>query len=241
MNNVLDKLPDTSIIGGADGPTAIFLAGKLNAGTMAAAIAIGLLLCVLGLKLVKIISALMGFAVGAGVGTGINSAAGISGFTGVIIIFACALVLAVLAFFLYRIGVFFMAASFAGSATAAFLGTGSNTHLMMAAGAALVLGILAAAFVEPGTIIITSVSGGISAGMNIAALAGLADNRFAGLGIAAALAAAGMFIQFFMYSKKAGKKAKLHSRKAKGKDSMESEVEKARLLLDDDEEDDLDE
>ena len=26
MNNVLDKLPDTSIIGGADGPAAIFFA-----------------------------------------------------------------------------------------------------------------------------------------------------------------------------------------------------------------------
>ena len=110
MNNVLDKLPDTSIIGGADGPAAIFFAGKLNGGTAAAAIAIGLLLCVLGLKLIKIISAFMGFAVGAGVGIGINSAAGISGFTGIIIIFALALVLAALAFFLYRIGVFFMTA-----------------------------------------------------------------------------------------------------------------------------------
>ncbi len=42
MNNVLDKLPDTSIIGGADGPAAIFFAGKLNGGTAAAAIAIRL-------------------------------------------------------------------------------------------------------------------------------------------------------------------------------------------------------
>lgn len=239
MNNILDKLPDISGVGGADGPTAIFLAGKLNGGTMAAAIAIGLLLCVLGLKLIKVISAFIGLAVGAGIGTGINNAAGISGFPCIIVIFACALVLAALAFCLYRIGVFFMTAAFTGTAVIAFMGMGSRTQLMIAAGVALILGILAAVFVEPGTIIITSVSGGFSAGMNIAALAGLADNRLVGFGIAAVLAVAGMFIQFFLYSRKAGKKEKIQSRKAKGKDSMETEVEKARLLLEDD--DDADE
>lgn len=239
MDNVLDKLPDTTIIGGADGPTSVFLAGKMNVGTVAAAIVIGLLLCVLGLKLIKIISALVGLAAGAGIGTGINNYAGVSGFTGIIIVFGCALALAALAFFLYRISVFFMVAAFVGAAAIAFMGTGSKTQLMIAAGVVLVCGILAAVFVEPGTIIITSVSGGFLAGMSIAALAGLADHRFAGLVIAAVLAAAGIFVQFFLYSRKTGKKTKDQFRKAKRKGSMESEVEKARQLLEDD--DDADE
>lgn len=240
MNNVLDKVPDFSVIGGADGPTSIFLAGKLGQETMIAAIVIGVLFCVLGLKLIKVISALMGFSIGAGIGIGINRVAGLSGITSVIIIFGCAVVLAVLAFFLYRLGVFLMTVSVVGTAAISFIDAGANTQLLVVAAASLVLGILAAVFVEPGTIIITSLAGGFSAGMNIAALAGMTGNKFIGLGIALVLAVIGMAIQFLLYSRKSGKKEKIHAKKAKKKDSMESEVEKARLLLDD-EDDDVDE
>lgn len=238
MNNVLDRIPDFSILKGSDGPTAVFMAGKLGQEMMIAAIVAGILFCVLGLKLIKAISALMGFAVGAGIGIGVNRAAGLSGMTSVIVTFGCAVVLAVLAFFLYRLGVLFMTVSVVGTIALTVLDPGARMQLLIAAAAALILGILAAVFVEPGTIIITSLAGGFSAGTNIAALAGMADNRFVGLGISAVLAVLGILIQFFLHSKKAGRKEKLHLKKAKEKDSMESEVEKARLLLDDDDDDD---
>lgn len=237
MNNVLDRIPDFSMLKGTDGPTAVFVAGKLGQETMIAAVVIGILFCILGLKLIKVISALMGFAVGAGIGIGVNRVTGLSGMTSVIVIFGCAVVLSVLAFFLYRLGVFVMTVSVVGSVTLTVLGTGVQTQLLIAAAAALILGILAAVFVEPGTIIITSLAGGFSAGTNIAALAGMTDNRFIGLEIGAVLAVLGILIQFFLYSKKTGKKEKNHVKKAKVQDSMESEVEKARLLLDDDDDD----
>ena len=42
-----------------------------------------------------------------------------------------------------------------------------------------------------------------------------------------------------MHSRKVGKKERNYSKKVKEQDSMESEVEKARHLLDDDDDDDL--
>ena len=91
-------------------------------------------------------------------------------------------------------------------------------------------------FSEPGAIIITALTGGVSAGTGIASLAGLTDNKFIGLGIAGGLAVFGIVVQFLLHSKKAGKKEKELKGKTKKKDSMESEVEKARMLLDDEEE-----
>ena len=55
--------------------------------------------------------------------------------------------------------------------------------------------------------------------------------------IGAVVALAGMGTQFMMQSRKIGKKEKVFSDEIKGKDSVESEVEKARNILDlDDEE-----
>ena len=61
MDNLQNITEATEIIGGADGPTAIFLAGRLgelSMGIMIATIVIGLLFCFLGHKLIKVISAL---------------------------------------------------------------------------------------------------------------------------------------------------------------------------------------
>ena len=60
-----------SAIGSMDGPTSVFLAGKLSVGVFAAVIAIGILIGFFGLKLVKVVAAFLGFLIGAGVGAGI--------------------------------------------------------------------------------------------------------------------------------------------------------------------------
>lgn len=232
MDNVLNV---ANVIGGADGPTAVFVAGEVNTGVMIAAVVIGLLFCFFGLKVIKVISALIGFSLGAGIGVAISSVADITGMTSIIIIFVCAVALAALAFFLHRVGVFFLTFMAVCGALLAVIDIGENMQVFIALGAALIVGILAMIFVEPGTIIVTSVVGGFSAGMNISALAGLDDNQFIGFGIAAALAIIGMIVQFMLHSRKVGKKEKMHARKFREKDSMESEVEKARMLLDDDE------
>ena len=60
-----------------------------------------------------------------------------------------------------------------------------------------------------------------------------------GLAIGVAIAVIGIIVQFMMQSRKVGKKEKNYSEKVKEQYSMESEVEKARHLLDDDDDDDL--
>ncbi len=243
MDNLQSITEAAKAIGGADGPTAIFLAGKLGElgmGVMIASIAVGLLLCFLGLKLIKIISALMGFCIGAAAGTVISSIANVTGYTRIIIIFACAVVLAALIFFLYRVAVFLMAFTAVVSAVLAVFGTSEKTYVLAALGAAAVIGIIAMIFAEPGAVIVTSLSGGASAGLGIASLAGFAGNPLICLGIAAALAVPGMIVQFIMYSKREGKTERKNIKWRKKKDFMESEVEKARMLLDDDDEEDMD-
>jgi len=213
MDNLQNITEATEIIGGADGPTAIFLAGRLgelSMGIMIATIVIGLLFCFLGHKLIKVISALLGLCIGFGAGFAISSITGMEGMTRVIIIFGCAVVLAALLFFLYRAGIFLMTFSITVSAVFAVVGAGEKTYVMAAFGVAVVLGIVT----------------------------GLTDNPFVGLGIAGALAAVGMIVQFILYSKKKGRKEKGTAKRTKKKDVMESEVEKARMLLDDDEDTD---
>ena len=241
MENLQKITEATEIIGGADGPTAIFLAGRLgelSMGIMIATIVIGLLFCFLGHKLIKVISALLGLCIGFGVGFAISSITGMEGMTRVIIIFGCAVVLAALLFFLYRAGIFLMTFSITVSVVFAVVGAGEKTYVMAAFGAAVVLGIVTVIFAEPAAVVITSLSGGMSAGTGIASLTGLTDNPFVGLGIAGALAAVGMIVQFILYSKKKGRKEKGTAKRTKKKDVMESEVEKARMLLDDDEDTD---
>lgn len=97
-----------SAIGSMDGPTSVFLAGKLSVGVFAAVIAIGILIGFFGLKLVKVVAAFLGFLIGAGVGAGICALAGIEGIASVAVILVCAILLAVVSFLVYRLGVFVM-------------------------------------------------------------------------------------------------------------------------------------
>lgn len=243
MDNLRSIMELIGGYGSSDGPTAVFVAGRLgnvSMGMTIASIVIGLLFCFLGLKLIKVISALMGFCIGAAAGVVINGIVGVTGFTRVIIVFACAVVLAVLVFFLHRVGIFLITFAATISAVFIFIGANEKTYVIAALGAAVVLGVVAMIFAEQGAIIVTSLIGGFSAGTGIASAAGLTSNMFVGLGIAGALAVIGMIVQFVMYSRKAGKNERTPVKKAKKKDVMESEVEKARMLLDDDEEEDFD-
>lgn len=226
--------------GGSDGPAAVFAAGKIgnvSMGMTIASVIVGLLFCFLGLKLIRVISALMGFGIGAAAGAVINSIVGVTGFTRVIIVFACAVVLAVLVFFLHRVGIFLITFTATISAVFIFIGANEKIYVIAALAAAVVLGVVAMIFADQGAIIVTSLIGGVSAGNGIISAAGLTGNMFVGFGIAGVLAVIGMIVQFIMYSRKSGKNGKTPVKKAKKKNVMESEVERARMLLEDEDED----
>lgn len=234
MNELTDLGNSISVIGGADGPTAVFLAGKLNMGIMAAVIVIGLLICFFGLKLVKIVSAVLGFLIGASAGAGVAAALEIGGIALVVIAVVCAVGLAILSYFIYRVGVFIMTFLYSLGMFLTLFGMSSMVMLIIAAAVSLILAILAAVFVEPVIIIITAVCGGMSAGHAIIRLAALAVPSWTGYAAGAVLAILGIIVQFTLHSRKIGKKEKVKAEHIKEEDSMENEVEKARMILDDD-------
>lgn len=224
------------------GQQADILAGsgsQIAFGAAAAAIVIGLLVCFFGLKLVKVLGALVGFFLGAAIGGAAGFIIGLSGlaFAGVVV--AGGIIFGVLSWFLYRVGVFLLVLVETFGVAVTILKPESWIPAAIGLAVALVLAILAAIYVEPFVIVVTGLAGGIAAGSNIAVLAGLGDTSWIGLVIGVAIAVIGIIVQFMMQSRKVGKKEKNYSEKVKEQDSMESEVEKARHLLDDDDDDDL--
>ena len=208
-------------------------------GAAAAAIVIGLLVCFFGLQLVRVLGALVGFFLGAAIGGAAGFIIGLSGlaFAGVVV--AGGIIFGVLSWFLYRVGVFLLVLVETFGVAVTILKPESWIPAAIGLAVALVLAILAAIYVEPFVIVVTGLAGGIAAGSNIAVLAGLGDTSWIGLAIGVAIAVIGIIVQFMMQSRKVGKKEKNYSEKVKEQDSMESEVEKARHLLDDDDDDDL--
>ena len=198
-----------------------------------ATIVVGVLLSLFGLKLVRVLTTIVGLVLGAGVGLVISHLLGWSGLTVAIVTLGCAVVLAALSFFLYRMGVFRTVFVSVLGICISVMYAGTNLMLVIYLAAALVFAILSAIFVEPLVIVVTAVSGGVNAALAIVSLAGLSGNLLITVGIAAVIIIVGMIVQFMMHSRKIGKKEKKQAEIIKEKDSVESEVEKARLILDD--------
>ncbi len=246
MNEVLDF--GKTIIGGADGPTSVFLAGRLGMGVKAAAIAIGLLLCFFGLKLTRILAALAGLGAGGAAGFVITLAAGTKGTVSLVIILACGIIAALLSLFLYKPGAFLLVFSLVMSSAVSILGVASGFPLSVSLGrdslvmggivlaVSLVLAVLAVIFSEPVIIVATSVTGGMTAGPVILLAAGLSGKPWMSYAAGGLLFVLGMGVQFLMQSRKIGRKEKSYADEKREKDSVESEVEKARNILKEDEE-----
>lgn len=213
-----------------------------NSGLMIFGIVLGVLVCLFGLKLIRVFAALSGFAAGLGIGVIVSFLAGTQGTTSMIIIFACAIVLAVLAAWLYRLGVFIWALYAAAGASVAFIQPQSKILLLVCGIIGLIVAILTVVFLDPLIIILTALAGGTLTGLSLGALLGL--DPLIAFGIGLAVAVIGIIVQFMMKSREVGKKERIHSEKYKEEASMESEVERARRLLkevEDDEEDYSDE
>ena len=225
-----------NIIGSADGPTSIFLAGVINTQMLVISIAVGVVLCVFGLKLMRALAAVVGLIIGAGAGAAIVSVAGIEGTVSLIVVIGCGIVVALLAFFLRKVGAFISVLFYMFGALMTVLPTDRSVFIIIAIGVALVLAVLAAIYMAPLVVTVSSVAGGLMAGPAIITLVGLEDKMWIGYIVAVVLAGLGLLVQLLMQSGKIKKNEKMHSQKVKEEDSRESDVEKARMILDEDEE-----
>ena len=144
-------------------------------------------------------------------------------------------IVAVLFAWLRRLGIFFLILFYVFGICASLVGVQPVFLLIIYFVVALVLAVLSVFWTTPLVIIVTGLEGGVSAGLAIASLAGLNQNVWIGYGISILIALIGMWAQFMMQSRKVGKKEKVYSRKVKEEVSRESEVEKARMMLEDEE------
>ena len=230
IGNALDGTSKLTDSGAVQGTTALIVAA-----------AIGILVCLFGLKLVKILTAAAGAVIGAGIGVSVAVGLGLTKITFLAVVIAGAVILGAMAFFLYKFGVFLMVLAYVFGVCAMLLKPDSLIPLIISIAVAVVFAVLAVIFIEPLVIIVTGLSGGVSAGVAAAALAGLTANAWIGFGIGIVMAVIGISVQFMMHSRKIGKTEKVHAKKYKEQVSRETEVEKARMILDDDAEEKEDE
>lgn len=205
-----------------------------NRTAMIAGIVIGLIICFFGLKLIRILAALAGAVAGAMLGLAAGAAAGLENAALLIAVAGAAAVVACLSAVLYRVGVFvWMLTLGTGAALMTFTSESPLTALVCV-GVGLILAIVTTIFLDPIIIIISAIVGGFSAGISIAEMAGFDGNILMTVLGSLLLAALGLVIQFMMKSREVGKKERLYSESFREKESMETEVERARMLLDDD-------
>lgn len=225
-----------------DGKTAItsLTVGDLMIPMIVSAV-LALVMCFFGLKLIRFWNVLCGLAVGAGIGLGIGTVARLDSQGGLIAIGAGALIMAILAGVFKKFGAFWLCllgiAGVAGGILLWIMDSGSILFVLICIGAALVFAILTMIWFEPFIILVTAFCGGSVLASAVSGLAGI-DNIFITSAVGIVAAIIGIVVQFMMKSKEIAKKQVKHAEAIKEEISKEAEVEQARLILDDDEDED---
>ena len=193
---------------------------------------IGIFLSMFGLKMIRLWSALLGLVAGAGIGFAVTELAGLEPMIVVGATIGGGIVLAFLAGFFYRFGIFLMALLTGTYIAILFVNPQDWIFLGVCLAIGLVIALLALKFVEPIMIVVTSIIGGVLAGDAIATLAEL-DNPIFRYGIMVLVAIVGGIIQFTLESGKRKKKNLKKAAEIREQNSTENEVEKARAMFDD--------
>lgn len=193
---------------------------------------IGIFLSMFGLKLIRLWSVLLGLVAGAGIGFAVTELAGLEPMIVVGATIVGGIVLAFLAGFFYRFGIFLLALLTGTYIAILFVNPQDWIFLGVCLAIGLVIALLALKFVEPIMIVVTSILGGVLAGDAIATLAEL-DNPIFRYGIMVLVAIVGGIIQFTLESGKRKKKNLKKAAEIREQNSTENEVEKARAMFDD--------
>ena len=193
---------------------------------------IGIFLSMFGLKMIRLWSALLGLVAGAGIGFAVTELAGLEPMIVVGATIGGGIVLAFLAGFFYRFGIFLLALLSGTYIAILFVNPQDWIFLGVCLAIGIVISLLALKFVEPIMIVVTSIIGGVLAGDAIATLAEL-DNPIFRYGIMVLVAIVGGIIQFTLESGKRKKKNLKKAAEIREQNSTENEVEKARAMFDD--------
>lgn len=202
----------------------------------AATIIAGVFIGLLGLKLVRVLSAMTGLCLGAGIGVTAGVLLGTSETIVLGATIAGALVFAILFGIFKKAGMFIWiwlsVISVFGTFAVGFGLVGS----IIGAVIGLVIAIISVKFFEPLVIFATSIVGGRSIAAGALMLAGMADSMILNIIVFVLVSVVCAAIQFFMHSRKIKKKQVKQANEVRDQESREKEIEMARMLLDEDEE-----
>lgn len=204
---------------------------------LATAVLIGVLWCFLGLKLVRMWSAIMGFAIGFCVAWQAASVFALEDRVLLIIGLVTGIILACLGSILYRVGVFIVV-FLAGTVLAIQIFTPDSMLWMGGClGIGLVIALLTIAYAEPVTMVVTGGLGALILGNALCFFVPLEGKlvRIVGTVLFAVL---GIWIQFVLESGKRKKQSLKKAEEIREQHSAENEVEKARAIVEELEEED---
>lgn len=227
-----DILQDTGYDMALQNPFA--LEGRLKTiilAVLAVAILAGLLWCFLGLKLIRLWSAVLGLAVGVAIGFSAASAFGLDSKIALIAGGILGLLLAILGAVFYHVGVF-LVAWVTGCALGVYILQPQDWRILLAcAGASLVIALLTLRFAELIIIVLTGIYGAAGAGTAIALLLPL-KGKMIRPAICAVLAILGIVVQFLMESGRQKKRNLEKAKKIREQNSVVNDIEKARAMID---------
>lgn len=225
-----------------DEPVAVFVTGNLAGVILGVTIVgamISLLMCLFGLKLIRVWNVLYGLCLGGAAGYTAGRLLGQDMKIALIIAGMCALALGILSGIFKKFGAFWVCALsfFAVAAGAVNLHPQDWILLAVCSGVGLLAGVIAMIWMEALVIISTAFIGGFGVGNAVILLLKL-NNLYVSWAIYAVLVIVGLALQFMMKSREIGRKQAEYSSEVKEEISMEAEIEQARSLfaLDDEDE-----
>ena len=201
---------------------------------------ISVLLCFLGIKMMRIFNAVAGAILGAGIAYTILGFVQVDTRTQWIIIGVSALVLAVLTGVVRKVGCFvFSLVAITGMLSYVLNASSSSDNWLLYAisgGVAMLIALLGIKWMDPIYIVSGAFAGGIGLGsvlLNLP-LPDVSNPMFLKLAVYGVPVLIGCVVQFILKSREIGRKEAKHSAEVKKEISMEEEVENARALFDDD-------
>lgn len=194
---------------------------------------VSILWCFFGLKMVRIWSAILGFALGGFIGLKIAAQFQLDTRVILIIGIAAGIVLACLGAILYRVGIFLVVGLAAESLAFSLIQPANTLMTLVCFGIGLVVALLTVVYAEPVTMVVTALYGAIGLGRIVALILPIDTGKGGWISylLIFVFLMLGAWVQFLLES---GKRKKQSIRKAKEireQNSAEKEVEKARALM----------
>lgn len=206
---------------------------------MAAVIAVSVLICLLGVKLIRVWGALTGFAFGSVAAFAACTAFQLDLMIAGGVAVGVGLILAVLSAIFKKVGGFFICLlnGFGIAAAALWQPVLSRIFLDWAsfaicAGIGVLLALISLKLTKSMVVLTTAVQGGLTAGLCIASLVVLPADYFRYV-IGAGIAVVGIIVQFFFVSRMINKKDIERAQEIKQEESVENDVDAFKAVLED--------